>query len=481
MIESSICPTFSKEEGACIYHQRVQTGGLIAVFQFNLTRTELERTGETYYIRVSAENAVGLGIASVVIQRFLIIPSLVSPLITKASPLRVASGDNYAHIWVDGALLRSSQIRIGLSGINTNTVLDMQATMQFQGQTSGARSLGVFDPIFTDNYISFSIQLPQLPAGNFPCPQMVCPGSIEFFSVLAPGSRVILFLEYFRYKPPELVSVLPGGGPQNGGTQAIIRVRDFIGSESRKGAGFPSFEDTLHKDNTVNIVVECNDGLTSSPVKASSRFLPGVASIVDVYKTYELSFQVPPSPCGAELIDFRITVIPGSCSRQNYSWHPEIVGSASFLYRGPGVVEITPPSGMINVGNDRVVITIVLENVGSDYNDVLVTLEDVACVSAGDVNEVILDETQLVQIQVIAPQLPRESAGILTLKISSSIFGTFEQPWQFVAPPNPAISLGSITIDDEYRQPLWSKQRSSSSSIRPSKKISSLGAVSRCE
>ncbi|MFN9904001.1 MAG: hypothetical protein ACK55Z_35530, partial [bacterium] len=69
---------------------------------------------------------------------------------------------------------------------------------------------------------------------------------------------------------------------------------------------------------------------------------------------------------------------------------------------------MTPKSGMINYGSDPVVITVMLENIGNNYDNVKVTLKNVTCIQVGSPNEIVVDETQtLVQIRVFAPSLRR--------------------------------------------------------------------------
>jgi hypothetical protein len=135
-----------------------------------------------------------------------------------------------------------------------------------------------------------------------------------------------------------------------------------------------------------------------------------------------------------------------------------------FLFRAPGVVDVTPKSGMINYGSDPVVITVVLENIGKNYDNVKVTLKNVTCIQVGRPDEIVVDETQtLVQIRVFAPRLRREDAGVLPLEISGDGFGPFVETWEYLEPPSPSVLMDSIQIDGQPREALWVKQRSLSS------------------
>lgn len=69
----------------------------------NLTRTVVKEIGKPYYIRVSAENQVGVGPAVSASATLKSEPYLLSPFGTQGQPLRVATdaskGGRYAHVW----------------------------------------------------------------------------------------------------------------------------------------------------------------------------------------------------------------------------------------------------------------------------------------------------------------------------------------------------------------------------------------------
>ena len=73
--------------------------------------------------------------------------------------------------------------------------------------------------------ISFEISLPQ-----FQCQLFECLGRIEFDS-----GRQLVFLpvRYFSYPQPEFLSLLPSGGPEEGGTAVLLQIRDFVGPGTR--------------------------------------------------------------------------------------------------------------------------------------------------------------------------------------------------------------------------------------------------------
>ena len=142
LIESSTCPTFSTQNAECLYQQQAHPGEGKVFLNFNLTRAVLKRPREAYFIRISAENSVGRGqISEILEQRFMIIPRLLSPLVSEKQPLRIAAEDDYVHIWKDGSLLRSNQISITISGLDLMVSTDLKNSIDFLDQS--------LDPVVT--------------------------------------------------------------------------------------------------------------------------------------------------------------------------------------------------------------------------------------------------------------------------------------------------------------------------------------------
>ena len=466
LIESSTCPTFSTKIAECLYHQQAYFVEDKISLNFNLTRAVLERPGETYFIRVTAKNSVGLGQTSPVLQqRFMIRPKLLSPIVSEKEPLRITTDNDFFHIWNDGTLRKDNRIRLTISGLDLMVAMeDLKVSIHFMGQALDD-VLSISNLVSSGLHVTFSITLPRR---ECPLTFAACPAKIEFFSRLAPSSRVPFFIEYFRYPNPEVISVMPRGGPDSGGSNVNVQVLDFVGAESRSGAGLPSLNDALDTAAAVfggvSIAAECGDGAMSPEVPVViSQAVSSARGTSDAIRFYDLSFQTPPSPCGADAVNLRIILrVAKSCAQQNCSWQPDV--DVRFLYRAPGIVDVTPKSGMINYGSDPVVITVLLENIGKNHHGIKVTLNNITCVQVESPVEIVIDQTQtLVQIQIEAPRLPREDAGLLPLDIRGNAFGPFVYTWQYLKPPSPSVQMNSIQINGEYREPLWVKQRSSSS------------------
>jgi len=87
----------------------------------------------------------------------------------------------------------------------------------------------------------------------------------------------------------------------------------------------------------------------------------------------------------------------------------------SFEYGGAGISEVNPSSGMINIGNDRLVLSIFMESIGA-YDSLVVTLlansgETISC----EIMEEPVDlqrSIQVTQIRVILPELQTKLAGM---------------------------------------------------------------------
>jgi len=462
IVETSICPDFS-ETPACVYHSQFLDG-----LSLNFTRFVFTVAGEIYYIRVTAQNQIGGGVYSETRQGFMIMPLILSPVVSWLNPLRVASGGSFVHVWADGSDRSfDGVLRVRLFGLEIYDVSsDMQAELVFNGAVSSHQVsvLGTEIPKDAGMFV-VSLILPAFSPQEFPCPTGVCAGAIVMSSRLTPKKKVSLYIEYFGYPEPEVVNVLPIGGSEYGGAQVNVRIRDFLGDETRHGAGLPSFSDSLSKGTEIFVRSACGNK-TSLPALAVSKFLPGVlASTVEGFGVYELAFRMPKSPCGAENALLRFEMFQGACRYENCSWQPYVKGIATFEYRGPGILDVSPASGMINRGNQRIIITIVLENIGT-INDMLrVTLGDVNCTLEGPPVQLQTDDSDLVVLQILSPELPRDapSRQQLVVTISSSL--RFQHVWEYLQPPEPQV-VTSFRVDGEMRDVLWLKKTSITASVQ---------------
>ena len=422
----------------------------------NVTEEVLRQAGKKYYIRVSAANEALEGASSLTVQYFLFVPRLLSPSVSQRQPLGVASGEHYVHIWTAGSSVNvQGVLQVTTDGLPfENLSVDIMSIMFFDGLTEIIELQTMHNHETTESLQFFSLGLPSW--GNLPCSRSQCAGRIVISSRQAPHRRLILPFQYFKYPNPEVASVLPSGGPLSGGVTVNVRILDFVGSRSRYEAGLPSFEDTLREDYLAFVSLECGSGASSERVPVSSRLLQSTkADTIESYRTYELSFRAPESPCHADHAQLRFHLGCFSQNILNCEWLPALAGNDLFLYRAPGIVEILPPAGMINIGNEIIVLNVVLENVPENLlEDVEITLGDQAC-TVVSIPTKVEGQEQLLNMQVAAPQFPRESAGLLVLKIGNGTFGPLEHSWEFVSPPVPTISKHSLNVDHEYRSPLW--------------------------
>ena len=448
----------------CAYRQEIVSGQGSHEFSKNLTRETLIYPGEIYYIRVSAQNEAGTSSAEIS-QRFMIVPSVQSPMSTTKDRLRVAQGDNYVHVWEgDSEHNADGRLRVTVFGLDIhNPSEDLRILLYVQGQEQSER-LDFESPRIDGSRLAFIVTLPILQSRVEQASTLVM---IEFSSARSPESVASLYVEYFLYPQPIILMVLPTGAPISGGVSVILHVKEFVGDETRSGASLPNFADSLLPGVRTRIAVTCNDSALSTWVLASSAEIPSsvTADGMEPYRVYELSFVLPPSPCGPERVNFLVDLENDGlhgCALSNCSsnWRPKMQGLELFQFRNPGIMEVTPSSGMINRGNEKIIITITLENVGdvSGLSDVGVSLGGNNCTIFSLPSEVGSSETLLIQIKVVAPELPRGDAGLLDLTISSSTFGVFTVPWEFLAPPVPAIVPNSIRVNDENRDDFWFKQ-----------------------
>jgi hypothetical protein len=407
-------------------------------------------------------------------QSFMIIPMILSPTVSRLKPLRVASGGSFVHVWADGSDRRLDGIlRVRLFGLQIHDVgSDVQSELIFSGALSSHTLTVLSSQITKERILVISLHLPFFSLQDFRCPNDICAATIFISSRLLPNKKASLSIEYFAYANPEILYVLPSGGSEYGGTQVNLQVRDFRGGETRHGAGFPSFSDSLLNGTRTTVRTACGNN-TSSPADVVSKFLPGSG-------TYELAFRVPQSPCGAQVSHLRFEMFKSDCENSRCSWQPDMKGSASFKYRGPGILDVSPASGMINRGNERISITIVLENVGTINGALRVTLGGFNCTLKGEPVHLQTDESNLVILQILSPELPRDSASLQQLVVSTSSSLRFVHLWEYLKPPDPEIDSASFQVDGNSRDALWLKKTIITSSVQNPKiefVISSLSSV----
>jgi hypothetical protein len=276
------------------------------------------------------------------------------------------------------------------------------------------------------------------------------------------SNRLDVYVQYFKYSDPELVSLQPSGGSQTGGMPVRVRVRDFVGIESRVAAALPSFEDCIPPQQGPEISVlarvKCSGHNESQPVEGIEVKVskwPGARSTTDVqaYHDYDMTFEVPESTCGGEQVLFEFEFVRDSA----VYWHPSFINGPFFKYRDPGISSVIPPSGMINVGNDKVKLVVSLEDVDikvSDRDNIRVMLDHHNCTL---VDMTVQPKKAFLTVQ--APQLPREDAGRMNMSVIVHD-QRFETSWEYIKPPSPQVDMTSVLIDGADRYPFWMKFRS---------------------
>jgi hypothetical protein len=217
-------------------------------------------------------------------------PIIASPATSQVEPLRIAtglltSGKPFAHIWADG-YFGARQTPAGKDKITLGRGNSGVVTIQIDNfggddvlETRMVWHLGVGNQSelnFTkdrsdDRSTTISVRLPQYGENQFPCTDFPCQGTIQLSSPAFPSNRLDVYVQYFKYSDPELVSLQPSGGSQTGGMPVQVRVRDFVGIESRVAAALPSFEDCIPPQQVPEISVlarvKCSGHKKSQPVE----------------------------------------------------------------------------------------------------------------------------------------------------------------------------------------------------------------------
>ena len=182
-------------------------------------------------------------------------------------------------------------------------------------------------------------EFPSFTLQNLPCFQETCTGYVQIWSNLKPLRSGFLFFEYFTYPKPDVLFILPPGGPQSGGTSVKVVVRDFYGEQTKQGVGMQTFSDVVFRGATLIVEMECSSsGSTSSPAVVNptiaSSTNPGMTGFIDI----SLAFKAPQSPpCDQDSAHIRFSVFPSGCGSRDCSWQPGTSTEAYFAYRAPGI------------------------------------------------------------------------------------------------------------------------------------------------
>ena len=407
-IEISICPprlgVLELGRSDCKYHQHLLAG---KIQNITLDRTSVEIAGATYYMSLSARNKIGWGQRDFVQKSFLVIPRIITPADTMMTPLPVAVGQssenfNYIHVWKGSTVRTDGRFTVMAKDVDVsegmpNPILKVQyrvdRELQIENLTYFDESTRVQFDVLADAsfFVCFN--------NEYPCIARIQIGS---------GLKLMqIYLEIFQYAAPELLNLLPGGGPAAGGTKIKILVRDYFGEKSRHAAGLPSMErssmvSTLQQDvvqwiPVIRVLCGESDDQTGFAKATLKRLQDGSSKMSAIY---ELTASIPASPCGAGQVSVDFLTYANDaalCSSgkvpsvgvlcKNLTdlgdglvikvpvWHPLTASSMIFEYRSAGIVEVAPASGMINRGNERIEISIELEAIGDSFKDTLVFLD----------------------------------------------------------------------------------------------------------
>jgi len=355
----------------------------------------------------------------------MLIPRVLSPRTSDSQRLQLAVGELspgvfFVHAWEGSNLVKGSDghgtISVTVKNIEITNIGPF-AKLRMDGKSKQQVDLSNLE-MLSDARVMFVVE-PHHYQLNCSAGEYPCKAALEILS--ASGEQVAeIFLGIFEYPAPEVLSLLPAGGPESGGTKVQFEVRDYLGGKTRHSAGLFSME-YLHDVTTLQL--HSQDGnvpLTTKPyikVTCGNRGLSQGDFHVTVAAfsqkrldpqsrssaIYEVTAEMPPSPslCGAGMITLQLFFVgdknictslssvpeslPHSSSCESIDdpegvsihefpvWRPAL--EASFEYRGAAIIEVTPSAGMINIGNDRTIISIIMESLGNSYQAQLVVLK----------------------------------------------------------------------------------------------------------
>jgi len=134
-IESSLCKDFDRVQESCYYFSSVLPAEIgEQEREFTIKKVNLPVSGTSYWIRVTAQNEIGFGVAGCsILQDFMILPIILSP---SRFPVWISNGqdcmdNNYSHVWLEETYSQSLMIKTwGLPIGTAGTYLE--CTIEFE-------------------------------------------------------------------------------------------------------------------------------------------------------------------------------------------------------------------------------------------------------------------------------------------------------------------------------------------------------------
>jgi len=417
-IESSLCKDFDRVQESCYYFSSVLPAEIgEQEREFTIKKVNLPVSGTSYWIRVTAQNEIGFGVAGCsILQDFMILPIILSP---SRFPVWISNGqdcmdNNYSHVWLEETYSQSLMIKTwGLPSGTAGTYLE--CTIEFE------------DGDQLDTVAHRGATVAKITTLKFTFPSKECHESCRGSVVCTADSKSIEFaVIYFSYSRPSVLSFFPTDGPVTVGSEVKVLISDYSGPRTKYSAGLPDNLITAYSDpSSYSIVLQCSsDGGNGINVNAllelSGEDSPVLAS--SGATLFDLTIQIPPSPCGEGLVNLTLRFCSGD------------IVLPEFRYVGAKVCSVDPPAAMINVGTGGANLTVVLCNIESDCSSaVTAMLKEHVCTVQNTHYDV---DFQTLTIQMTIPELERSLAGMLDLRFDGCNSQGLFSEWEYLPPPS---------------------------------------------
>lgn len=413
LVQRSLCASFSVIDTACATARLQVDGEALEAYL-----TGLPSTAVSYRVRVSARNALGLGQPSTpASQDFQFTPAITYP---SSLPVWVGYADDVdeASVWGEAGPLSFITAKVwGFSSSLSQS--DFTVSLALAGMTLSVNATG---GATSGRQRTLFLEMPyakcSLDVGE-------CDGTV---TISAFSKSVDLPVRYFAYARPSFRSMFPAQGSHTGGTLLSLTLAEPSGPRTRSAAGA---SDSLvyaaaHSSTLITLAFACGGSNITS--QATLEAMEG--------DEYRLSTTVPPSPCGKSPSDIIVAVDGVDIG----------IDLPQFSYIGAKLL-VTPGAASINKGSGgaQLSLTVINSPPPASLSDLSLTLEGAALVI--DESSSSYDATTArLEMSAVAPEMDSSLAGILTLNVS---FGSFsaEAPFEFIAPPQPAIHRSSLSVD----------------------------------
>jgi len=428
VVKASLCKSFDATMASCEVSeikQATRNSREQNVLLYSLT------VGSVYYVQAAVSNLVGS------VQEYAVVPILadyfVMPNLADASLVRIAlpysTSDDY-HVWRNG--VQDTSIKLQIFSLPTALQNDDEMTGAFE---FGSTIKSVRAPLQARSALGArSVVLPLLTELPVSC-YTGCSATLKVYPTSFPSKIVAVQVQYFVYARPQLLSMYPNTGSEQGGSLVKLVVKEFAGDKNQPSRCMTNLFCLLSSHPALQVEIVCA-GSTESKTRTLA-----VKKKED--GEFDLSFLTP--QCSEGTANFTLATVEGNAVDLNLGDQ-----RLQFRYKGTVVSSVTPPSGMTNIGSGGVSINVFIDNVQAEPK------ESISMTLAGEICTV--EQSSFSQgnnrlfVRVATPELPLSQAGPVLLLVTGVLPGkilTFT--WTYLPPPAMFLEAESWKIGGDAR------------------------------